>query len=830
LSASQPNLIRDRIEKAFEAWGYFAFRHAFPMIVGMLALSALLISRVPSLETDNSTDSFLHANDPIRITYDDFRRQFGRDDRITIAIEAPDLFDPHFLARLKTFHDELEAEVPHLDDLVSMVNARNTRGEGDELVVEDLLENWPETPEELAALRERVLANPLYRNTLISRDATITTVSIELAAYSDPGDAEDALAGFDDESEATEAGKDAPSFLKDVELAEAVRAARAVVERYQTPGFRLHMAGAPVMSERITTRMQSDMRAFTAYSIVVIGALLFLLFRRIAGTFLPLLVVVLSMLSTLGMMQLAGGKMSVATQILPSFLLAVGVGASVHILAIFYQRLDSGSSKQEAVAFALGHSGLAVVMTSLTTAGGLGSFVIGEFKPVADLGIYAPLGVMFSLVFTLVLLPALIAVIPMRPRRRRSDERPDLITRVLQGLGDFSATHPWSVVAVTLSILAVSGMGISLVRFSHNPMDWFPESAHFRAATLFMNEKLDGVNVVEVLVHTGRENGVQDPALLERLDAVRIEASRIHQGEWHIGKTISIVDVLKEIHQALNENRPEFRVIPQGRELVAQELLLFENSGSDDLEDFVDPLFSSARITLRVPWMDAFAFPALLDDLGRRLRRVLGDGVEVEITGLVPLLSRTFRAMIESMARSYVVALLVIVPLMILLIGHFTRGLLSMIPNLTPVLMMLGYMGWTGIPIDGLTMMVGAIVIGLAVDDTIHFMHNFRRYYERSGDARAAIRETLETTGRALTVTTLVLTAGFFVFTGAYMYNVKVFGLLAGSAILIALVANVILASSLMILATSREARRATRTAPDGAARARTGSPGDASG
>jgi predicted RND superfamily exporter protein len=432
---------------------------------------------------------------------------------------------------------------------------------------------------------------------------------------------------------------------------------------------------------------------------------------------------------------------------------------------------------------------------------------------VADLGIYAPVGVVFALIFTVVLLPPLLAVIPMRPPPGRVYGGSDPITRVLQRLGDFSAAHPWSVVAVTLVVLAISGLGASFLRFSHDPIDWFPEEERFRKATLFMDEELDGVNVVEVLVHTGEENGVHEPEFLNRLEQVRLEAARIHKGDWHIGKSISIADVLKEIHQALNENRAEYYAIPQDRELVAQELLLFENSGSDDLEDVVDSLFRTARVTLRVPWLDAFAYPVLLDDLKARFAPILGEDVEIEITGLVSVLSRTFRAMVQSMARSYLVALLVIVPLMILLIGHLFRGLLSMVPNLTPVIMMLGYMGWTRVPVDGLSMMVGAIVIGLAVDDTIHFMHNFRRYYERSGDARAAIRQTLETTGRALLVTSLVLAAGFFTYTGAYMSNARTFGRLAGGAILVAFLANVILAPSLMMLATRREARRRARVA-----------------
>jgi predicted RND superfamily exporter protein len=808
-SATSP--IRDRIELLFEAWGRFACRHAVVLIVGMLALSAALISQVPNLETDNSTDSFLHENDPIRLTYDEFRRQFGRDERIIVAVEAPDLFSPGFLARLKALHEELEREVPHVEDMISMVNARNTRGEGDELVVEELMERWPETPQQLAALRDRVLANPLYRNTLVSRDASVTTVTIELVAFVGDAAGDDALEGFDDEFEAAPpAGQvdGVREYLPEKDLSAAVRAARRVVERHEGPGFRLHMAGAPVMAERINTRMRADMVRFTAYSVLAIGVFLFLLFRRFTAVWMPLLVVVLSMLSTLGVMELLGGKITVASQILPSFLLAVGVGDSVHILVIFYQQLAAGSSKRDAIAFALGHSGLAIVMTTLTTAGGLASFLVADLKPVADLGIYAPVGVTFALVFTVVLLPPLLAVVPLRLPPHRASEGPDSITRVLQRMGDFSAAHPWSVVAVTGVVLALSGLGASLLRFSHDPMEWFPEEERFREATLFLNERLEGGNVVELLVHTGEENGVREPDFLNRLEEVRLEAARIHEGEWHISKSISIADVLKEIHQALNENRAEYYAIPQDRELVAQELLLFENSGSDDLEDVVDSLFRTARVTLRVPWMDAFAYPAQLDDLQARVTPILGEGVEIEITGLVSVLSRTFRAMVQSMVRSYIVALLVIVPLMILLIGHLFRGLLSMIPNLTPVIMMLGYMGWRHVPVDGLSMMVGAIVIGLAVDDTIHFMHNFRRYYERSGDARAAIQQTLETTGRALLVTSLVLAAGFFTYTGAYLHNTRTFGLLAGGAILVAFLANVIVAPSLMMLATRREARR----------------------
>jgi predicted RND superfamily exporter protein len=811
LSTSRPSHWRDRIETIFEAWGTFACRHAVALILGVLLLSAALTSRVPLLETDVSTDSLLHEDDPVLIAYNQFREQFGRDERIVIAIEAPDIFDPVFLARLKRLHEDLDAGVPHVKEIISMLNARDTRGEGDRLIVEDLLEDWPETPQQLAALRERVLENPLYRNTLISQDAEVTTLSIELVAFAESADEEEALAGFEDDLKPERpAARPArqPELLGPTEQEEAVRAVGKIVERHEAPDFRLHLAGTPVMNQDMSDRMGEDMLRCSAACIAVIGVLLFLLFRRLAAVCLPLVVVLLSMLSTLGVMQLIGGKLSSATQIIPSFLLSVGVADSVHILAVYYHRLAAGSRKEDAISFALGHSALAVVMTSLTTAGGLGSFVIAPLKPVSDLGIYASFGVMFALAFTIVLLPALVAVTPARPVRRVEPGEPDAITRVLQKLGEFAVTRPWTVLAVTFAVLVVSFAGAARLRFSQNPLEWLPEGDRGREAWLFMNSKLGGINPVEVLIDTKRENGVVDPALLDRVEKLQVDAGKIRHGTIGIGKVISIVDVVKEINRALNENRRDFYTIPQDRDLLAQELLLFENSGSDDLADFVDPQFRIARVTAFMPAGDALDFQAPIADLRHLAETVVDHGASIEITGITYVLTGAFHAMITSMARSYVVALLVIAPMMVALIGRVRRGLLSMIPNITPVTMILGYMGWTGLPVDGLTIMVGAIVIGLAVDDTIHFMHNFRRYYARSDDARIAVRETLETTGRALLVTTLVLCAGFFVFATAYLSNVKVFGLLAGSAILIAFLANVLVTSSLMMLVTRREARR----------------------
>ena len=799
---------QDRAEAAFERWGHFVVRHRWSTIVLTLVLSSLAISQLPRLTVETSTEGFLHSDDPILLAYNDFRNQFDRDDRALIAIKTKHVFDLAFLAKLKDFHEALESEVPQLNEVDSLINARNTRGEEDELIVEDLFEDWPENEAALARIKGYALENKLYPYLLLSDDLTYTTVSVRLDTYSALEEG-DELSGFEEEDQFSEPSDGKRTYLTGRENNAVMAVVRQVMARFDGPGFEMHLSGGPVFTERIGAGMTNDMGRFLLMGLIICGIFLFVLFRRPSGAFLPLTVILLSLVTTLGLVPVLGLQLHVPSQILPAFLMCVGVGDSVHILAIFYRRLREGHGKEDAIALALGHSGLAVVMTSATTAGALASFTAAELAPIAYLGILAPIGVLLALIYTVALLPALLAVTRLREQRGAEPVHWRSLDRLLAGFGDLATGHPWKVVISFSVILGLAALGAAQLRFSQNPLNWFREGDPIRVDTELMNQELKGAVNIEVLFATGRENGLHDPALLSQMDQIKRLNEELELNRIYIGKSVSVVDILKETHQALNENRSEFYTVPEDRLLVAQELLLFENSGSDDLEDFVDSQFSVGRMTLKAPWVDAIAYPAFIGMLDQRYGEILGDDIEITITGLVPLLGRTFEAVISSMWRSYVLAFLVITPLMILLLSSVKWGLISMIPNLTPVVITLGVMGWFDFPLDTFTLLIGSIVIGLAVDDTIHFMHNFRRYYERTGDAREAVHKTLETTGQALLFTTLVLCMGFIVFMFGDMQSTSNFGFLTSFALAAAFLADVALAPALMVLVTGRAERRA---------------------
>jgi predicted RND superfamily exporter protein len=353
---------KQRIEQGFESLAGFICTFRWVFIALMLVLAATSVSQLSKLSIDMSDEGFLHPDDKVLTTYLDFREQFGRDDLIVLAIKSPDIFNTEFLTKLAKLHSRLENKLEHVNDITSLINARSTYGIQGGIIVEDLLETWPETAADHGALRSRVLENPLYIDRLISADGTFTTLIIQLNTYSSIPLDDDLLAGFAEPAEDVK-----PVLLNEKDKTKAVLMTQTIAAEFQSPDFHIEIAGSPVVSAMVKKTMATDMKLFLRLAVLTIGVCLGLMFRRLSAVVFPLLVVLLSLISTLATMAVLGVSLKMPTMILPSFLLAVGVGDSVHMLSIFFQRFNRDGDKRAAITYTLGHSGLPVLMTSITT-------------------------------------------------------------------------------------------------------------------------------------------------------------------------------------------------------------------------------------------------------------------------------------------------------------------------------------------------------------------------------------------------------------------------------------------------------------------------------
>ena len=477
----------------------------------------------------------------------------------------------------------------------------------------------------------------------------------------------------------------------------------------------------------------------------------------------------------------------------------MGVCDSVHILAIFYRELARGKTKDAAITHAMGHSGLAIVMTSLTTMAGLLSFLAADLTAIAEIGTYAAIGVMLALIYTVVLLPVFIALFPLKSTPPQKESTVS-IERALGKIADFSVAHTWKILAAGLILLIIFVPAVFKLKFSHNIVQYFPDDNPYRQSLEHVDESLNGTITLEVVLDTHKENGLYDPGVLNRIEYLTRQLQEFQHPEIYVGKVFSIIDILKETHQALNENDPAAYHVPQERDIIAQELFLFENSGADDLERIVDSQFSKTRITIKTPWVDAMVCRNFIRVIEGKLKEVFKDGATTHSTGLMALLARALSAAIYSMAKSYGIALIAITIMMIVMLGSLRLGLVSMIPNLLPIIISMGLMGWMDIPLDLNSLMIGSIAMGVVVDDTVHFMYNFQKYYDRRPDPGYAIRQTLTGTGKALLITSLVLSTGFFILMTASLNHLVRFGLFTGITIIFALVADFFLAPALMVV------------------------------
>lgn len=792
--------IRVKIENKFENFGYFFYKNAVITLITLLPIVVFLTSLIPQLRLESSIQHYLQDNDKTLIEYRKFQEQFGSDNSVIIGVVSDNIFSSTTLNKLKMFQEELASEIPQIAQVKSLTNAIYIRGNGDEIefgITGDLLH----VDKDISDFKELVIGSQIYENQYYSSDEKLVLISLTITCTPIQSDSLDILADLTQKSLDTTSKTDNQiCSLSNKVNNEMNSLLEQISLKYQADDFNIYLTGMPVLRKYLGTTMNDDIKKFLLLSILVIVTLLYVLFGRVSGVVIPLTIVFCSVSSTLGVMALLGRPLQPPTRIIPSFLIAVGVGASVHILFIFYQFFSSGLSRKDAIAKAFGHSAVPVVLTCLTTAAGVASFSTAEVAPISNLGVIAALGIFLSLFYTIILLPVLLAIVPLKQGKTPLFvKHSQTVDQVINQIVTISTGYPRVIVLVSFGLLLISLIGISQLKLAYDPLSRLPTTAPLRKATEIISQHFPGIATLEVLIKIDKDMNLANTTILKQFDEFHARLSNYSTGIISIVNSYSIFNLIKEIHKNLitTETKNNF---PVDSKLIAQELLLLESGSPHIIRQLTDTNFQLARVTVQVPWVDAIQYIPLLEGIDALGQEVFHSSAEVSITGLVPLLSRTIEATTTSMVRSYLIAFLVISVAMMLLIGHFRLGLISMIPNLLPITLTLGYMGWVGIPLDMYTLLIGSIALGLVVDDTIHFMYNFRKYYALTSKVPVAVKMTLETSGLAMLITTIVLSCGAFIFMVSEMRNLQSFGMLTGMTIIFALLADFILAPALMSL------------------------------
>ncbi len=793
------NTIQKAPGSIFEKIGFVFYTHRVKTILVFALFTILSLNTFEHLRMDVSIEGFLKKEDSVLADYHQFRKDFDNDELIVVGVSGEQVFEMEFLTKLKRLHDELEAEVPYVDDITGLINVRHTRGEGESLIVEDLFERFPENDRDVETLKQRTAKNAFYKNLVISEDLKTTAIVIRLLSFS-PRSGENFIQGFEaDNHSNTEFER-----LTSTECGKAVEKTWEIVQKYNKDDFNVLLSGTAAVDHFLVSIIPKDTKKFIFFAYLTVIILLAAIFRRLSGVLFPLVIVSLTLVYTLALFSVFNVAIKLPTQTLPSFLLAVSVCYSVHILALFYYHYDKGMEKKQALAQSMAHSGKAILLTGLTTAAGLLSFSGSQNAPIGELGIFAGSGVFIAVFLTFTVLPCLISFVPEKGNRNKKENPKKMfLDNYLVKIAGFSTGKSVWILCFTLFVLIVSVSGFTKIEFSHNTLLWLPETATIRTDTEQLDKCLKGTVSMEIIIDTKQENGLYNPKLLQRIDAISTQLEGLSTKKVTTGKAWSLAEILKETNQALHSNDTAYYKIPDQRDLCIQELFLFSNSGSDDLEDFTDSSFSKARLSVKLPFVDAIAYHEYIKEADALLKKEFPD-VSVTTTGLIMIYARVISNTIMDMKTSYFIAICAVTLLMILLMGDVRIGLISMVPNLFPIIVIIGISGFLKIPFSLFIILIGNIVIGLAVDDTIHFMHNFKTYFNQGYSCEKSVEKTLLTAGRAMLLTSLILSSAFFIYLFSTLNHLNHFGILAGLAVILALGSDFFITPALMKVFYSR--------------------------
>jgi predicted RND superfamily exporter protein len=385
-----------------------------------------------------------------------------------------------------------------------------------------------------------------------------------------------------------------------------------------------------------------------------------------------------------------------------------------------------------------------------------------------------------------------------------------LLNAALAAVASFDIRHRRLILAVSALFFIASIVGMTRLQVDSNFLSDFSDDVPIRDTTIFVDEVMGGTNSYIYLFDTGVADGIKDPAVLREIERLQAEAD---EQRFIVKKTYSIVDLLKDINQSFHDGDPAYYALPESRDLVAQYLLLYEMSGGGEIEEYVSSDYARASLDVRCKWTASSATAEMAGNLSRYLDAHPLEASSATVTGIGALWVELIDYITQSQIRGFLLAFLAIAVMMCLLFRSVRIGMLSMVPNLAPVFLTLGSMGWMGIPLDYVRLLIAPVAIGIAVDDTIHYLVRFR--LELAGgpvNKVVAMERTIHSVGRAIVITSVVLAAGFAVSMLASFNPPRYFGTLSVVTILTALAADLTLLPVLLVKVPLRLASKAAHS------------------
>ncbi|MEM7136376.1 MAG: MMPL family transporter [Myxococcota bacterium] len=770
-----------------QAYVGFLFRWRWLVLLGTLGVGIVAASGARFTEFKNDYQYFFRDDNPQLRAFEDLQEIYTKNDNILIVVEPESgrVFEPDTLAAVGAL-TERAWQLPFATRVDSITNFQYSHAEDDDLIVDDLVDMETEyTPEDRERLSALALAEPLIRRRLISLDGDVTAINVRHTLPREKSD------------EATKA-------------ALAVRALAADIEE-EFPGHRVYLTGSVMLSNAFFEASVQDLSNLVPlmYVVILLTALIFL--RSFWGMIATIVIILLSATTAMGIAGWLGIPITPPSSSAPTVIMTLAVADSIHLLVIFFQAMRGGMDKQAAMTESLRINSGPVFLTSLTTAIGVLALNLSDVRPFNDLGNIAAIGVTAAYLYSVFLLPALVAILPFRSVKRTKESSPAVVR-----LGEFVIAKRRGLLWVGTLAVVVLGAMVARNELNDEFVKYFDESFAFRTDTDFMSERLSGIYTMEFSLSSGEEGGVANPEFLEKVDSF---ASWLRE-QPDVHHVFTLTDTFKRLNKNMHADDTEWYRLPDERNLAAQYLLLYEMSlpYGLDLNDTINVEKSSTRLVVTCDNVTAVRMREIQAEAETWLHDNAPEHMWTVPSSQNLMFSHISERNIKSSIFGALVALVLISFVLAVAFRSVKFGLISMIPNMMPALMAFGIWGVAVGRIDLGNAVVLTMALGIIVDDSVHFLSKYLRARREGGmDATAAVRYAFSTVGSALIVTSFILVSGFTVLSFSPFSLNAGMGLLTALVLLVALLADLLFLPPLLMRIDGRPRAPSESPLPSGA-------------
>jgi len=741
---------------------------AYPrtIFVGFLALMVVSIFPASQIRTDFNLEGFFPEESPTIKDYQLLSQEFGRDDNlIAVAFESPNVLDPDVLQDLRLLTDSI-ATIENVTDVFSLWNANEFRNEDGQLISEPYLSDPKLSYDDQNRLLDKLKSNPFISRILNNETGTVTAIIVEL---------DDTLNSYPVRSQVIS------DLLANLD--------------YFKDKYDFRIAGIPFFRNQYVDMLNEEIIMYISVSSVLIMILLWALFRNLRGILIPIGIVWLTILLTVAFMVITGGYFEIMSSTIAPILLCVGVADSIHLLAKYQDARLNGLAQGPALRETLIILGGATFLTSITTAIGFGTLFTADVVPMQRFGLYTAAGVFIAFIVTIFVLPTIL------PWFKDSHNDSDAQHLVHKKLGVWlrrsflwTNLHYKKILSVTAVITIVFIIGALQLRVNGKIFDDVGEDTQVMQDSKFFNEKLVPQFPLEFVIETGEPGAALSAELLREIEAFEEYLNTFPE----IHKTVSLTTLIKEVHESMSPEAAAIDALPDHDPLIAQYMLLLEITDPDAASRLVDFDYTKIRLTSNIEDAGSYRINEMLTEINEWLQQRFPNET-IYVSGTSVLVADLTGNIVSSLQNSIILAFILIGLIMGWLFKDWKLTIISLVPNLVPLVITAGVMGYLGVDIKPSTAVIFTIAFGIAVDDSIHFLARLRVEIGRTANLREALAITTEKTGRAIVLTSIILATGFGTLATSAFTSTMLMGTLTCLTILTALLSDLFLLPSLLL-------------------------------